>query len=84
MNDKDKFWMVAFVNGIVDVIRTEDGKIQQFNTIKQADNAAKDKAKELGEGYKCFIMESLSFWHGYMTADKVFCTTNSSPSEIPE
>lgn len=81
MNDKEKFWIVAYVNGIVDVMRTEDNKILQFPSIKQADNAAKEKAKELGQGYQCFIMESVSFWHGYMTAEKVFCTTSSVTSE---
>ena len=40
-----------------------------------------EKAKELGQGYQCFIMESVSFWHGYMTAEKVFCTTSSVTSE---
>lgn len=82
MNDKEeKFWIVAFVNGTTDVLRNEDGNIKRFPSSKEADKAAEEKAKELGSGYQCAVMESISFRHGFMTTEKVFYKTSSVTSE---
>lgn len=79
--NEEKFWIVAFINGKTDVLRNEDGQIKRFNFSKDADKAAEEKAKELGEGYQCAVMESISFRRGFMTTEKVFYKTSSVTSE---
>lgn len=78
MNDKEKFWIVAYVNGTIDVLRNPDGEIKRFPSVKAADAAAEEKAKELGENYQCAVMESMLYRRGFMTTEKNFYTTTDS------
>jgi len=86
VNDKEKFWIVMYINGVADVLKDANDNILRFSTAKDADFAAEAKAKELGKGYQCAVMESMSYRHGYMTTEKIFYTTSSvaMASSVPE
>lgn len=77
MNDKEaKFWTVAIKNGVLDHLREENGDVKEFKDRKMAENAAKEKALELGSAYLVAVMEPVFGEVGEKVTRRVYFQTS--------
>lgn len=80
MDNKDKFWLVAVVNGIIEMVQDVDGKIIKFSSQKDAFQCAKEHALRYGEKYQCAVLEATQAEVGRMITERITYQSSTQPS----
>jgi hypothetical protein len=77
MENKDKFWMVAAINGKIEMICDIDNQPIKYSSQKDASQAAKDHALKLGPTYQCAVLEAVYAEIGKMITERIIYQSSS-------
>lgn len=80
MDNKDKFWLVAIVNGKIEMVQDVDGNIIKFSSQKDAFQCAKEHALRMGEKYQCAVMEATQAEVGRMITERITYQSSAQPA----
>jgi len=79
--NKEKFWMIAIINGSIEMVCNVDNEIIKFSNKKDAFQCAKEHALRLGEKYQCAVMEAMDAEIGKMVTERITYQSVSQTSE---
>jgi len=79
--NKEKFWMIAIINGSTEMVCNVDNEIIKFSNKKDAFQCAKEHALRLGEKYQCAVMEAMDAEIGKMVTERITYQSVSQTSE---